>query len=448
MTFNQQLLFVVVATLFVSACKSKKDNTMPIENQEFASRVETIKPIIIDDLKSCATFNFQNQVSSTAEFTSFDGIPDTDGQVDVQVAVGGNHVVHTTNSGVSIFDKEGNLLMATRQDCFNEGIDPKLFFDVHNQIFALDYWHYYDQPKKKPLNISVSSSADPTKRWSIYPISLTTAEDGGALGYSKKWMGYTYPKDAGGGTLLLLTDDAKNGKATKVYHFDRNIGQPAFGQDATDELYFLEVNETNFTLNKITTDAQNIPYISKVWEKAHQLKYVDYPPASAQKGTQTLIASGDRNPKNLVLQGGYLWFAQTINYEGQAAVQWHQISLKDGTIVQTGLVNKNGSNYIQASIAVNKDLDVLVGFQETNANMYVSPCYAYRKAGDAKGTLSAVVTVEKGTGNYGDGTANVAPWGDYSGSILDGDNQKDLWTVQNIMRSGKVVGNKIIKLKY
>jgi hypothetical protein len=441
------LVLITLTILFGSACKSKKNNTTPLENQEYASRIETIKPIFIDDFSNCESFNFQTKVSSTAEYISFDGIPDVDGQVDVQVAVGGNHVVHATNSGVSIFDKEGNFLMATRQSCFNEGIDPKLFFDAHNQVFALDYWHYYDQPKKKPLNISVSSTANPTKSWNIYPISLTTATDGGALGYSKKWLGYTYPKDTGGGTVLLLTEDAKNGKETKVYHFGRNIGQVAFGQDTEDDIYFLEVDETNFTLNKITTDAQNIPYVSKVWEKAHQLKYMDFPPASAQKGTQTLVASGDRNPKNLVIQGGYLWFAQTINYENQAAVQWHQISLKDGSIVQTGLIRKVGSNYIQATIAVNKDLDVLLGFQETNANMYVSPCFAYRKASDTKGILRAVVTVDKGTGNYGDGTGTTAPWGDYSGSILDGDNKKDLWTVQNIMRSGKAIGNKIVKLK-
>jgi hypothetical protein len=446
--FCSIIVLGILAGLIVFGCKSKTDIPNNNKNNEYASRTEVVKPLVVSELASCASFAFKSVPTVTSEYTYFDGIPDTDGQVDVQVAVGGNHVVHATNSGVTIFDKEGNLLKATKQACLNEGIDPKLFFDMHNQIFAIDFWHYYDAAQKKPLNLSVSASADPTKKWHTYPISLTTAEDGGGLGYSKKWLGYTYPKaNNTGGTLLIATADAKQGKDAKIFHFDRFIGQPAFGQDASDDIYFLETDETNFTLNKITTDAQNVPYITKVWQKVHQLKYMDYPPPSPQKGTASLLSSGDRNPKNLVIQGGYLWFAHTIDYEGKAAVQWHQINLTDGATVQTGIIGKANSNYIQATIAVNKDLDVLVGFQETNADMYVSPCFTYRKASDTKGTLRTVTMIEKGTGNYGDGSQKTFPWGDYSGSILDGDNQKDLWTVQNIMRSSKKVGNKVVKLK-
>ena len=38
-----------------------------------------------------------------------------------------------TVNGVFAFDK-----------AFNDGIDPKLFFDVHNKVFAFDLWWYYD----------------------------------------------------------------------------------------------------------------------------------------------------------------------------------------------------------------------------------------------------------------------------------------------------------------
>ncbi len=445
---NFKIIFAL--TLIVaSSCKSKKETPItPTENQEYAVKVETISPIVLQNVANCEALDVQSSMTTTSEYDVFSGIPDTDGQVDVQVAVGGGYAVHATNSGLSIFDKKGKFLMATRQACFNEGIDPKLFFDIHNKIFAIDFWHYYDTPKKKPLNISVSASDNPTQKWNTYPISLTEAVDGGSLGYSKKWLGYAYPKDNNkGGTLLIATDDAKLGKATKVYHFEGELGQAIFGQDASDDMYFLAVNETNFTLNKITTDAQNVPYATKVWQRAHQLKYADYPPPSPQKGTKTLISSGDRNPKNAVIQGGYLWFAHTVEYNGQAAVQWHQLELATGATVQTGIVSKANSNYIQCSIAVNKDLDVLVGFQECNANMYVSPCFAYRKAADTKGTLRPVIMIENGTDNYGDGSDKAVPWGDYSGSILDGDNQKDLWTVQNIIEKGKAVNNRIVRLK-
>ena len=59
--------------------------------------------------------------------------------------------------------------------------------------------------------------------------------------------------------------------------------------------------------------------------------------------------------------------------------------------------------------------------------MFISPRLAFRKAGDKKGTLRPIV-------NLGSGQAatNGVAWGDYSGSVVDGDNQLDLWTIQSI----------------
>ncbi len=429
------------------ACKSKIEPNID-NNLKYASRVESVTPIIINDWTNCEDFTFQSNKTSTPNYDYFNGIPDTDGQVDVQVAVGGNHVFHATNSGLSVFDKNGTLLKAVKQSCLNEGIDPKLFFDLHNKVFAINFWHYYDDAKQKPLNLSVSATQNPLGKWHIYPISLKEAVDGGGLGYSKKWLGYAYPKDNNtGGTLVVSTAEAKSGQTSKVYHFDKEFGQPVFGQDSDDDIYFLAIDDKDLILHKITTDSNGLPHVVKVWQKPHSLQYVDMPPPSPQKGTASLLSSGDRNPKNVVLQGGYLWFAHTVDFNNRAAVQWHQISLKDGVIVQTGMLEKANSNYIQGTIAVNTNLDVLVGCQEVNENTYVSPCFANRKAADAQGALSNVVTIESGKGNYGDGTDKTNPWGDYSGSIIDGDNKKDFWTVQNIMEVNKKVACRIIKVK-
>ena len=136
--------------------------------------------------------------------------------------------------------------------------------------------------------------------------------------------------------------------------------------------------------------------------------------------------SGGRYPKNFVLQDCFLWFSQTIDDEGREAVQWHQRTL-DGTIVQTGLIRGSTTNYIQTSIAVNKSHNVLIGFQETHADMFISPRLAYRFADDPRGTVRDIVRLGEGLGAT-DGTS----WGDYSGSVVDGDNLEDLWTIQSI----------------
>ena len=372
----------------------------------------------------------------------FNGSMDGNRQVDPQVAVGGGYVMEGTNSGLLIYDKKGNFVQGVSQKCFNNGIDPKMFFDIHNKVFVFDLWWYYDKPKTKPVNISVSETSDPTAAWNTYPVSRTAEVDGGGIGYSKKWIGYSYP---GGeeNTFVLRMADAKAGKPATIYHFKGSLGHPIFMQDAIDDLYFFDIAEGDFVIRKVSEDTDGKPYCQVVSRKAHGLKYIDYPPQSPQKGTTQKTSSGDRNPKNLVFQNGSIWFSQAVNCEGRSAVQWHQVNAATGNIVQTGLIKSDTTNYIQTTIAVNKKNDVLIGFQQVNANSFISPRFAYRKAKDAAGTIREIVSAGEGEA----ATDGVA-WGDYSGSIIDGDNLLDLWTIQSRANSKGKGETVIVKVPY
>ena len=331
-----------------------------------------------------------------------------------------------SNSGLIIYDKKGQFVQGVSQKCFNNGIDPKLFFDIHNKLFVFDLWWYYDSLKTKPVNIAVSETNNPTGAWNIYPVSRKEEVDGGGIGYSKKWIGYSYP---GGveNTFILRTADAKAGKPATIYHFIGSLGHPVFMQDAMDDLFFFEITKDDFIIRKVTEDATGQPYCELVSKKPHQLKYIGFPPPSPQKGTEQKVSSGDRNPKNLVYLNDHIWFSQAVNCEGRSAVQWHQINAATGEIKQTGLLKSDTSNYIQTTIAVNKKMDVLIGFQEVNKNSFISPRFAFRKAKDPLGTVREIIHAGEGKG-FTDGQS----WGDYSGSIVDGDNLLDLWTIQSI----------------
>jgi hypothetical protein len=301
-----------------------------------------------------------------------------------------------------------------------------MFFDIHNKVFVFDLWWYYDTAKTKPVNISVSETSNPTAAWNIYPVSRTEEVDGGGIGYSKKWIGYSYP---GGeeNTFVLRMEEAKAGKPATIYHFKGSLGHPVFMQDTIEDLYFFSIEKDDFVIRKVTEDKKGEPYAMLVSRKAHQLKYMDYPPQSPQKGTEQKVSSGDRNPKNVVFQNGSIWFSQAVNCEGRSAVQWHQINAATGKIIQTGLIKSDTTNYIQTTIAVNKNNDVLIGFQEVNNNSFISPRFAYRKAKDRLGTIREIVSAGEG-----EGATDGVSWGDYSGSIIDGDNLLDLWTIQSI----------------
>lgn len=416
------LIALFLGQLIQAGAQSATDKVYP-------SRTEVITPI------RKTSFNNDNQCPERRQggnpqeingYQVFNGSMDGNRQVDPQIAVGGGYVLHGTNGGLVVYDKKGNYLQGVSQKCFNDGIDPKMFYDIHNKVFVFDLWWYYDKAKIKPVNVAVSETSNPLGAWNIYPVPSVDEKDGGGIGYSRKWIGYSYP---GGkeNTFVLRMADAKAGKPATIYHFEGSLGHPIFMQDKTDDLYFFTIQDDRFVIRKVTEGADGKPYCVVVSDKPHQLKYINYPPKSPQKGTEQAVSSGDRNPKNLVYQNGNIWFSQAVNCEGRAAVQWHQIKADDGTIIQTGLIKSDTTNYIQTTLAVNKRNDVLIGFQEANGNSFISPRFAYRMAADAPGTVRKIISAGEGRG-----AADGVAWGDYSGSMIDGDNLLDLWTIQSI----------------
>ena len=396
-------------------------------NGEKPVRVETVKPSRIGSLHAKVKKQRKQDGSprNVNGFLVFDGATDGNRQVDPQIAVGPNHVLHATNLGFTIFDKDGNYIDGVSQRGFKGGIDPKLHYDINNKVFLFDLWIFWDKPKRKPVNISVSETDDPTKAWNTYSISIPDGVDGGSIGYSKHWIGYCYPGGSSN-TIVMSMDKCKRGVPAEAYHFKGRLGHPVATQDEATDLYFFKFGPKKWVITKVTAGEDGEPVAVEVVKREHGIKYTNFPPKSPQRETDKRTASGDRNPKNVVLQNGCLWFSQTIHCEGRAAVQWHQIKL-DGTSVQSGLIRDSKRSFIQTTIAVNKREDVVVGFQETGDDMFISPRFAWRSGDDPQGTLRDSVSMGEGLAATEGGA-----WGDYSGSSLDGGNFLDLWTVQSI----------------
>ena len=118
-----------------------------IANGHFA-RAQEQRPLrseVIDPIKN-ASFNKNGQCRERKQGGNprsvdgvliFEGANDGNRQVDPQIAVGGEHVLHATNTGLIIYTKGGDYVQGVSQRCFNGGIDPKLFYDAHNQVFSL-----------------------------------------------------------------------------------------------------------------------------------------------------------------------------------------------------------------------------------------------------------------------------------------------------------------------
>lgn len=402
-------------------------------------RTEVVTPIHQMTFDKDGTVKRKQLVSKPRVVDSvlvFDGANDGNLQVDPQIAVGGGFVVHATNTGLYINTKDGEFVAGVSQKAFNDGIDPKLFFDPHNRVFGFDLWWYYDKDKKKPVNVTISKTSDPRGEWNTYPVSATKGVDGGGIGFSRKWIGYSFP---GGDerTFVMKMSNAKIGEPATVYHFKGSLGHPVNTQDEIDELYFVTLTDKEIVITGVGESDDGSPVVKSVVKKAHGFKNFGRPPPSPQKDTDKRVASGDRNPKNIVVQNGCLWFSQAVAINGRSAVQWHQFRL-DGTKVQSGRVVHEKNSFIQTTLAVNAHEDVLIGFQEAGPDMFVSPRSTFRRKRDPLGTTRAVQSLGEGLA-----ATKGGPWGDYSGCARDGDNLNDLWTIQSIAnKDGK--GNTVI----
>ncbi|MDH4387506.1 MAG: hypothetical protein QE269_02130 [Fimbriimonas sp.] len=390
-------------------------------------RVETITPI------RNATFNKSGKAQKRVQggnprtagsVLMFDGSMDGNRQVDPQVAVGGGYVLHGTNSGIVIYDKKGNYVDGVPQKEFNDGIDPKMFYDHHNRYFCFDLWVYWDKEKVKPVNISASETADPRGAWNTYPVPAPNGVDGGGIGFSRKWIGYSFP----GGeerNFVLKAADVKKGKPAKVWHFKGSIGHPVNTTDSLADLLFVDLTDKDIIISRVAEDENGDPMVTSQTRKPHGFKYFGWPPASPMKGTDKKTASGDRNPKNLQLIGGHIYFSQAVNINGRAGVQFNKFAL-DGTRVQTGWLSHPTNSYIETTMAVNKSGDVLVGFQETGPDMSISARAGLFSRNDPTWLNPKIFKFAEGIAPTEGGA-----WGDYSGTVVDGDNLNDFWTIQS-----------------
>jgi hypothetical protein len=126
-----------------------------------------------------------------------------------------------------------------------------------------------------------------------------------------------------------------------------------------------------------------------------------------------------------------------ITNNSRFAAQWTVLNT-DGTFSDGGRVEdatatriNGGSHYIYPSLSVNKDDAVLLGYSELESDDYVDAGYSFRLAGDAAGTMRDPVIFKEGEDYYQktfSGTRNR--WGDYSQTVVDPVNDRDLWTMQ------------------
>jgi hypothetical protein len=171
------------------------------------------------------------------------------------------------------------------------------------------------------------------------------------------------------------------------------------------------------------------------------------------------IDSGDAFIRsNVVFRNGFIWYAQTIalpegglDNNSHIAAQWTRLdtsgAFSDGGRVEdaNATLDNGGEHYAYPSISVNKHNDALLGFSNFESDDLVDAGYTFRLGTDAAGTMGDPVIFKEGEDYYAKtfgGTRNR--WGDFSHTVVDPVNDRDLWTIQEYAQMRTAPSNQAV----
>ncbi|HEU4403666.1 MAG TPA: carboxypeptidase-like regulatory domain-containing protein [Candidatus Polarisedimenticolia bacterium] len=129
-----------------------------------------------------------------------------------------------------------------------------------------------------------------------------------------------------------------------------------------------------------------------------------------------------------------IWLTQTVAATtiNNAAVRWYQLDVTGGTVITSGPLQQStfdngndGLSRFMPSLAVDKNLDMGIGYSVSSSTLFPAIRYAGRLASDPPGTLGQSETsLIEGSASqcctFSDGSSN-SRWGDYSAMVLDPD---------------------------
>ncbi len=424
-----------------------------------------------------STSGFQGLLDN---FTSFP--PDTNGGVSPR------YVVTMLNTQVLIQDRTG----VTRPNypidlnsfwsplgTFSDTFDPRILYDAANQRWIASA-AVNGENQNSALLIGVSQTDDPGGNWNEFMINVNAA---GTSSRSALWGDYPVLGFNGNWVVVSLNlfqvSGRGNYQATNLYVFNKSAlyqgGQDPFTTFPDDQGEFIPARDFDglpntlylvqafagdvgfadgvgtIRISKITgavgsesfsggtSSNGGIITINDPWSDSGPTdstgSIVDFAP---QLGTTTKIDTGDSRLQNCALRGGTIWCSHTIflplALPTRSAVQWFQIDPAAPAILQRGRIDDASATFFYAypSIAVNKNNDVLIGYNRFSANDYASDEFSFRLASDPPNTLEPDVLFKAGEAPYVVVGRNSGSnrWGDFSTTMVDPADDLTFWTIQ------------------
>jgi hypothetical protein len=123
--------------------------------------------------------------------------------------------------------------------------------------------------------------------------------------------------------------------------------------------------------------------------------------------------------------------------QSRPGILWYEVRVSDGALLQEGLVDDPTCDYLNPSLAVDRDGNIGLGCTRTSEKEFPSVYVMMHAAGDPAGSMGAPVLAVPGTTYYRiNGTTPFGlAWGNYSTTCVDPSDQTLLWTCQEYANS-------------
>ncbi len=384
--------------------------------------------------------------------------PDTDGDV------GPDHYFQMINLSFAIWDKDGNLLYgpadnSTIWDGFsgpwsgtNDG-DPVVLYDEYADRWLVSQFSLPNYPNGPYYElVAVSQTGDPTGAWYRYAYEFSDMPDYPKFGIWPDGYYFTINQFANGsswagaGVCALDRDAMITGDATaEMQFFDLGTSYgsllPADCDGATlppagSPAYFTELNSNSLRIFQAQIDWDNsnnssVTVLQNLTTQPFSTSNINI----QQPGTSTaLMAISDRLMYRLQYRnfGSYqvMLTNHTVNADGngQAGVRWYELrNYGSGwSIYQQGTyAPDDGDGRWMASIAMNGDGDIALGYSVSSSSTYPSIRFAGQ---NAESTGTGILDIPETT--IFDGTASqtgISRWGDYSAMTVDPSDDQSFW---------------------
>ncbi|RMG39295.1 MAG: hypothetical protein D6725_05435 [Planctomycetota bacterium] len=376
---------------------------------------------------------------------------------DCGIAVSPTHVVVTTNAKLKFFDRTGAQTGSFSWSSFFGGVrpsntftsDPKVLYDPDSGRFFVMIVAIRGSDFKTWYLVAVSDDANPSGTWAKYALDSTLNgqnstnnwSDYPGFGvdsqtvlitanmFSRTTGAYRYVK-----IRILNKQELINFAATLTWTDIWNVTdpdggvaftiQPAQHYGANPFTFLADTNPSS----KVTVFGIQDPLGSAtLFKKSRNVGNYNQPPAAEQPGGSPRLDTIDNRTYNAVWRNNSIYFAHTVGASSQAAIQWYEVDTTDfpnsATLVQNGSIADPAANHFFPTIAVNASGTVAIGFCRSSTSEFASIYYAAHMPADPAGQVGPLTLIHAGTVHYSGEGGSVVRWGDYSGTVVDPDDQ-------------------------